>query len=74
MSIGLVAWRPRLPLSYAPRATFIYMKGKPKQGADQEPMGIIISRGSQLEQAPLFAYVWAPAPEPTKEPRETKVA
>ena len=31
---------------------------------DQEPMGIVISRGSRAEHVPtVFAYVWAPAPE-----------
>ena len=32
---------------------------------EQEPVGIVISRGSRAEQAPRFiAYVWGPAPEP----------
>ncbi|HEY4216322.1 MAG TPA: hypothetical protein VGM67_04255 [Gemmatimonadaceae bacterium] len=31
---------------------------------DQEPIGIVISRGSRHEHTPsVFAYVWAPAPE-----------
>ena len=31
---------------------------------EQEPMGIVISRGSRAEPAPrLVAYVWGPAPE-----------
>jgi hypothetical protein len=39
-----------------------------------EPIGIIISRGDRTEQRPVFsAYVWAPAPETTKEPT-SKVA
>jgi hypothetical protein len=30
---------------------------------DQEPIGIIISRGSRQQSAPRFsAYVWGPAP------------
>ena len=30
----------------------------------EEPMGIVISRGSRDEATPLFwAYVWGPAPE-----------
>ena len=47
-------------------ATSIYM---PKQRAtaldlDQEPMGIVISRGSREEEAPRFsAYVWGPVPD-----------
>ena len=40
------------------------MKGKPNHTPDQEPIGIVISRGSRSEQAPtVFAYVWGPAPE-----------
>ena len=31
---------------------------------EQEPVGIVISRGSRAEQTPkLLAYVWGPAPE-----------
>ena len=31
---------------------------------EQEPVGIVISRGSREEQTPrLIAYVWGPAPE-----------
>ena len=31
---------------------------------EQEPIGIVISGGSRVEQVPsVFAYVWAPAPE-----------
>jgi hypothetical protein len=40
------------------------MKGKQKPAADQEPMGIVISRGPRNEKAPTFsAYMWAPDPE-----------
>jgi hypothetical protein len=42
-------------------------------GVDDEPMGIVISRGSRAETAPRFAaYVWSQASEATpavKEPR-----
>ena len=32
---------------------------------DQEPIGIIISRGPAQEHVPtFFAYVWGPDPEP----------
>jgi hypothetical protein len=32
--------------------------------SSQEPMGIVISRGSRDEAVPRFcAYVWAPGPE-----------
>ena len=34
------------------------------QEIEQEPVGIVISRGSRAEQTPrLIAYVWGPAPE-----------
>jgi hypothetical protein len=39
---------------------------------DEEPMGIVISRGSRAESPPLFAaYVWCQVSEnlPTSEPR-----
>ena len=39
----------------------------------QEPVGIVISRGLDPEPAPaMFAYIWAPAPDP-EEPRTSKV-
>jgi hypothetical protein len=44
---------------------------------EQEPIGIVISRGSRHEHVPsVFAYVWAPAPasEIAKDIRESKVA
>ena len=42
----------------------INMKGKQKPTAEQEPMGIVISRGPRNEKAPTFyAYMWAPDPE-----------
>jgi hypothetical protein len=38
-----------------------------------EPLGIIISRGSREEPTPIFStYVWGPAPEPVDE--ESKAA
>ena len=44
-----------------------------KQSIEQEPIGIIISRGSRAEATPRFwAYVWGPAPEP--EQNEIKAA
>jgi len=40
-----------------------------------EPIGIVISRGSRNDQAPsVFAYVWAPAPEEIDEALEPQVA
>jgi len=51
------------------------MKATTKLSHDQEPVGIVISRGSRIEPTPtLFAYVWGPAPEVSDEPREAKVA
>jgi len=51
------------------------MKAKKKAIAEQEPMGIVISRGSRLEQAPTFsAYIWAPDPEEKENEIEPKVA
>ena len=36
--------------------------------AEMEPLGIVISQGSRVEQTPRFAaYVWGPAPEPETE-------
>ena len=53
----------------------LYMKSKLAAAADQEPVGIVISRGSRQEQVPaVFAYVWGPAPEPAEEVREPRVA
>lgn len=41
------------------------MKIKTKKLLVDEPIGIIISRGSRDEPTPLFStYVWGPAPEP----------
>jgi hypothetical protein len=51
------------------------MKGNANNPTDQEPIGIVISRGSRQEHVPMvLAYVWGPVPEPTDEPRETKAA
>jgi hypothetical protein len=52
------------------------MKGKKKPTAEQEPMGIVISRGPRNEKPPTFsAYMWAPDPEDTdKGMTEPKVA
>lgn len=41
----------------------------------QEPVGIVISRGTDPEPGPaMFAYMWAPAPEPSDETHEPQVA
>lgn len=40
------------------------MKGIVQPPIDQEPVGIVISRGSREEPTPVFlAYEWSPAPE-----------
>jgi hypothetical protein len=41
---------------------------KIREVTEQEPLGIIISRGDSVEQRPVFsAYIWAAAPEPVVE-------
>jgi hypothetical protein len=41
----------------------------------EEPVGIVISRGADLENPPVFfAYVWAPAPESPDKSSESRVA
>jgi len=43
--------------------------------AEQEPLGIIISRGTRSEAPPaFFAYVWGPVPELTPDATEAKAA
>jgi hypothetical protein len=65
--------QPRAGFTCIP--TSYYMKGNPTNVPEQEPIGIVISRGSRQEDVPrVFAYVWGPAPETTEESRETKVA
>ena len=42
---------------------------------EEEPMGIVISRGSRAEASPRFrAYVWSEEPENAELPAETKAA
>ena len=51
------------------------MKTKKKTVIEQEPMGIVISRGSRHEHVPTFsAYIWAPDPEEKTDEFEPKVA
>ena len=46
-----------------------------KPEPEQEPVGIVISRGRHAEQPPRFAaYVWGPAPEPDVQANEKMVA
>jgi hypothetical protein len=42
---------------------------------EEEPMGIVISRGSRAEPAPrVWAYVWGPVPEGDDSTRDVKAA
>jgi len=42
---------------------------------EQEPVGIVISRGTREEAAPRFsAYVWGPAPQEASETAEPRAA
>ena len=46
------------------KAAHTYMKAAQAQTQTQEPIGIVISAGSNRDAAPTprFAYVWAPPP------------
>jgi hypothetical protein len=51
------------------------MAQRRKTEIEQEPMGIVISRGSRAEETPRFtAYVWGPVPETELEDKEKMVA
>lgn len=51
------------------------MKRKSNHSPEQEPIGIVISRGTRSEQAPMVSeYVWGPAPEIVDDAREPMVA
>jgi hypothetical protein len=51
------------------------MKAPTERGHQDEPVGIVISRGSRAEPAPIFcAFVWGTAPELTPVPQDTKAA
>ena len=53
----------------------LYMKKSEPIHALEEPVGIVISRGSRHEDVPtVAAYVWGPPPEVGEEVRESKVA
>lgn len=44
------------------------MKKRIVETGSSEPLGIVISQGSRVEETPRFAaYVWGPAPEPELE-------
>lgn len=51
------------------------MKRQRHQVSQEEPIGIVISRGSRDEATPRFsAYVWGPAPEEGRDSVESKAA
>ncbi|MFL5616233.1 MAG: hypothetical protein ACJ796_21380 [Gemmatimonadaceae bacterium] len=53
----------------------LYMKKTNTKSHQDEPVGIVISRGSRAEPAPIFhAFEWGPAPELTPVPQDTKAA
>ena len=56
-------------------AHILYMIAEQTPVLDEEPMGIVISCGPEGEEAPaVFEYVWGPAPEPSDDALESKVA
>lgn len=51
------------------------MKRERDMDQAQEPLGIIIARGSRAEAVPMFrAYVWGQAPEFSSEAKKPKAA
>jgi hypothetical protein len=51
------------------------MKANTEDLRAQEPVGIVISRGTRAEPAPIFhSFVWGAAPEQTPVPQDTKAA
>lgn len=51
------------------------MKATTTPVTENEPIGIVISRGSRAEHVPaFFAYVWGPAPETPDDVREVQAA
>ncbi len=50
-------------------------KSDAKKQIDQEPIGIVISRGPSQEHVPtFFAYVWGPDPETPEETGKPKAS
>jgi hypothetical protein len=51
------------------------MKASTQDPRANEPVGIIISRGRQIEPAPIFhSFVWGVAPELAPVSKDTKAA
>ena len=54
---------------------YYYMKDTTRERTGGEPIGIVISRGSETEQLPVIcAFVWGAAPETTPVRKDTKAA
>ena len=54
---------------------YYYMKDKTRERTGSEPVGIVISRGSETEQLPVIcAFVWGAAPETAPVRKDTKAA
>lgn len=67
--------RSYLDVSARDPAPVLYMKAITEDPRTTEPVGIVISRGSKAEPAPIFlAFVWGAAPELSPVPRDTKAA
>ena len=55
--------------------SLLYMKATNQDLNQTEPVGIVISRGTRAEPAPIFhAFVWGAAPELAPIPKDTKAA
>ena len=68
-------WRPTRPYGRALRLGAFIMKDIDRDQQDQEPIGIVISRGTRAEDVPRFwAYVWGPAPATASEVRAAHAA
>ena len=54
---------------------YYYMKDMTRERTGGEPIGIVISRGSEPEQLPVIcAFVWGAAPETAPARKDTKAA
>ena len=73
-SAGLRLSTARL-LGRPTQSPYYYMKDTVRGSKESEPIGIVISRGSQTEQSPaICAYVWGAAPELKPVPKDNKAA
>jgi hypothetical protein len=68
------AFKARARNDFGPKLHEYTMKKVREITENDEPIGIIISRGDRTETRPVFsAYIWGPAPEPGAD-TTTKVA